>query len=78
VKKLIYSKHAVIRMKQRKITPEDILDVVEDPELVEEQEYGCLRCYKYSEKHGSAIRIVIRGELVITVMHDRSFKRRLK
>ncbi len=76
--KLSFTKHAIIRMNQRKFTIEDIYNVVNEPDEIIEQYDGCIRYYKYAGKFKKVVRVVCRGASVITVMPDRSYSRRKK
>ncbi len=73
---LIYTEHAKKRMAQRKIASEDVEKVVYDSEFTEEQVDGCIRYYRFIDGLGYYVRVVCRDKLVITVMPDRSVKRR--
>ncbi len=72
--KLRFTKHALARMRQRHIDEELVESVVDNPEVSLLQEDGCLRHFKYIEKYGHYLRIVCKGDLVITVMPGRNFK----
>lgn len=74
--KLSYTKHAFIRMQQRKFTAEDVQEVVDNPDEILEQEDGCIRYYKYLTRFKRVLRVVCNGSAVITVMPDRAFKRK--
>lgn len=76
--KLSYTDHAKKRITQRKISREIIEEVIEYPEFTEEQEDGCVRYYRYIQELGHYLRVVCRGNLVITAMPDRTVTRSIK
>ena len=75
---LRYTKHARKRMNQRDLSDSQVERVVEAPEFTEEQEDGCIRYYGWVKELNFVLRVVCRGDLVVTALPDRTAKRRLK
>jgi len=65
-------------MTQRGLRDSQIERIVGAPEFTEEQEDGCIRYYGRIKELGFVVRVVCRGDLVITALPDRTAKRRLK
>lgn len=74
--KLEFTEHAMKRMVQRKLSMDIVSNVVNDPDFTEMQDDGCVRYFKYEEELKFYVRVVCRGDLVITAMPDRGVKRR--
>lgn len=74
--KLRFTQHAVIRISQRGIKEEEIIETVSNPEYTLEQDDGCFRYYKFIPRFGNYLRVICRGDLVVTVMPDRAAVRR--
>ena len=65
-------------MAQRSLNAAMVERVVDAPEFTEEQNDGCIRFYGWVGELGIILRVVCRGDLVVTAMPDRNAKRRLK
>ena len=66
--RIIFTKHSIIRMRERKISRKEILEVIHNPQFTEEIEFGRVKSGRAIG--GRAIRVIskriVKGIIIIT------------